>query len=199
MNSVDFVDLAIYCQNIYKDLHKSENDYYVGTLFIAITEEGVLTSRTPHILSKAQQCILIHERRTLAVSNYYSWYSIEFIDSNGCVSDGKLDDEFFISIIPFNGFGNQILKLAANGRTYYRCKGTWESDIVKVWKLYLRLKDAKTYRERIMIADLFAKDEQILEMEKTIEDFKFTNRLLEQERNQYKSLLNEIKELVTNE
>lgn len=199
MNSVDFVDLAIYCQNIYKDLHKSENDYYVGTLFIAITEEGVLTSRTPHILSKAQQYILIHERRTLAVSNYYSWYSIEFIDSNGCVSDGKLDDEFFISIIPFNGFGNQILELAANGQTYYRCKGPWESHIVKVWKLYLRLKDAKTERERILIADLFAKDEQILEMEKTIEDFKFTNRLLEQERNQYKSLLNEIKELVTNE
>ena len=41
--------------------------------------------------------------------------------------------------------------------------------------------------------ELFQKDEKIIELEKQIEDFKFTNHLLEKERDQYKELLDEIK------
>jgi hypothetical protein len=69
----------------------------------------------------------------------------------------------------------------------------------KVWELYTRLKDVPTEKEIKLIADLFRKDEKILELEKEIEDFKFTNHLLEQERNQYKELLDEIKEALNKE
>ena len=50
--------------------------------------------------------------------------------------------------------------------------------------------------EMMLVVDAFEKDERILELERQIEDFKFTNNLLERERDQYKDMLDEIKELV---
>ena len=44
--------------------------------------------------------------------------------------------------------------------------------------------------------ELFKKDEKILELEKEREDFRFSNRLLEQEREQYRDLLDEIRQIV---
>ena len=75
---------------------------------------------------------------------------------------------------------------------------TNENSIKKLWKLYSRVKDIKSSEEIFLIADLFQKDEKILELEKQIENFKFTNHLLEQERNQYKSLLDNIAKMVEN-
>ena len=60
MADIDFMELAIYCQNKYKEEHNSSEDRYVKTLFVAITTEGdVLTSTTPHVLRNAEQCILM--------------------------------------------------------------------------------------------------------------------------------------------
>jgi predicted patatin/cPLA2 family phospholipase len=50
--------------------------------------------------------------------------------------------------------------------------------------------------EMMLVVDAFEKDERILELERQIEDFKFTNNLLERERDQYKDMLDEIKELL---
>ena len=49
-----------------------------------------------------------------------------------------------------------------------------------------------------LIASLFERDEKILELEKQIEDFKFTKHLLEQEKKQYMSLLDELKQIIDN-
>ena len=54
----------------------------------------------------------------------------------------------------------------------------------------------KSTNEIKLVASLFKKNETILELKKEIENFKFTEYLLEQERNQYKRMLDEIKEMV---
>lgn len=197
MAEIDFMELAIYCQNRFKEEHNSSEDRYVKTLFVAITIEGdVLTSTTPHVLRNAVQCILIHERSKLAWSNYYSWYHVEFINNNGVVFDKCLDENFKLYIGAYNGYANQTMWLKHEETELYSCNEPWEKHIAKVWKLYLRVKDIKSTKEIKLIADLFKKDEKILELEKQVENFKLTNYFLEQERNQYKSLLDNIKQIV---
>ena len=46
------------------------------------------------------------------------------------------------------------------------------------------------------MAELINKDEKILDLMRENEGFKFSNYILEKERNQYINLLNEIKEIV---
>jgi hypothetical protein len=65
-----------------------------------------------------------------------------------------------------------------------------------VWELYTKIKDIPLESERKLIISLYYKDEHVLNLEKQIEDFKFTNHLLEKERDQYKDMLNEIKDLL---
>lgn len=199
MTNIDFIELAIYCQNRYKEEHNSDKDRYVKTLFVAITKEGdILTSTTPHVLRDAEQCILIHERSTLALTNHYLWYHVEFINMDGIVLDERFDEQFTLHIGPFNGFSNQIMWFNYNNQTIYSCKKPWENTIGKVWKLYTRVKDLKSTEEIKLIASLFERDEKILELEKQIEDFKFTKHLLEQEKKQYKLLLDELKQIIDN-
>jgi len=56
----------------------------------------------------------------------------------------------------------------------------------------------KSEKEIELIVKLFNKDETILELEKEIEDFTFLNKLLKQERDQYKDLLKEIGDIIKN-
>ena len=53
--------------------------------------------------------------------------------------------------------------------------------------------------ERKRVVDLFEKDEKIFELEEQIKDFSFANQLLKQERDQYKELLDEIKDALRRE
>ena len=69
--------------------------------------------------------------------------------------------------------------------------------MAKIWKFYQKVKDISSEKEVKTIADLFRKDEKILELEKEIEGFKYENYLLEQQRNEYRDLLDEIKEMVS--
>lgn len=194
MEKVDFIKLAEYCRDEFKEQHNKQNNYYVSTLYVSISDDNVITSQTPHILENAQKCILIHTYSALVVSNFYHWYKVECIDSTGCVTAGYLDDEFRLSIAYFGNYNNQEISLKDETQEYYRSNsGNWPIEIVKIWKLYSKLREVKTGSERKLIANLFEKDEAILDLEKQIEDVRFSKKLLEQERNQYKTLLDEIK------
>lgn len=193
MEKIDFIKLAEYCRDEFKEQHNKQTDYYVGTLYVSINNDNVSTSQTPHILENAQKCILIHTHSALAVSNYYYWYKVECIDSTGCVTAGYLDEEFRLGIACFGSYNNQGISLRDEVQEYYwNNSGNWAQEIVKIWKLYSKLRETKTGSERELIANLFKKDETILDLEKQIKDISFSNKLLEQERNQYKSLLDEI-------
>lgn len=199
MEKVDLFELATYCQEKYKEAHNMKDNQYVKTLFVAITSEGgVVTSTTPHMLRNAEQCILIHERSELAYTNSYSWYDVDYINEKGAVYNNRFDEVFELCVRPFNGFSNQVMRLQYDDKTIYSCERPWEKSIAKVWKLYSRVKDMKSSAEINLIAELFKKDEKILDLERQIEDFKYTKQLLEQQSNQYKSLLDEIKSLLGN-
>ena len=60
-------------------------------------------------------------------------------------------------------------------------------------------KKMETDKEIELTARLFRSDEKILEMERKIASHELANQLLEQERDQYKSLLDEIKEMVNSQ
>lgn len=196
----DFIELAKNLQKEYKaSVEREKDSEYVDTLFAAITDDNtVLVSMTPDILSNASKCILIHHQSSLAITYWYSWYLIQYINEIGAVLDSRLDDEFELRIVASGRYSNQMMQLSANHMTYCWKRRPWENCIQSVWNLYLRLKEAKTASERKLIASCFEKDEKILELEKNNEDFSYKVHLLESERDQYKQMLDEIKEMVEN-
>lgn len=197
MEGTELMELATYCQNRFREEHRVTNERYVGTLFVAISKENeVTTSTTPHILKNAEQCILIHEWSALAYTNWYSWYCVEYINKEGCAYTKRFDDDFTIHTVVSGSYSNQVLRLCYNDKELYSCQPPWERQIAKIWKLYLKLKEIESSKEKKLVAELFCKDETILELKKENESYIFANKLLEQERNQYKALLEEIKKMV---
>ena len=196
--NIDFVELGTYCQTEYRKTLDSLKDKYRKTLFVAIKDDNnISVSATPHILSNAKKYILIHERLSLAISNWYSWYVVQFINENGEVLVGRLDNDFELCTVACGGYDNQWLELRADHRTYYSCKAPWkENDIKSIWDLYVKLKQATTECERNLIASLFKKDQTILELEKANQNFEYKTQLLENENKLYKGILDDIKNLL---
>ena len=90
---IDFIELGKYCQAEYKASLDGKNNKYSKTIFVAIKEDNnILVSTTPHILAQAKKCILIHERSCLAVSKWYSWYMVQFINEKGEVFVNRIDE-----------------------------------------------------------------------------------------------------------
>ena len=76
----------------------------------------------------------------------------------------------------------------------------WAKDITLTFSnQYSKIKDIQSDSERELVIDLFRKDERVFELEKQIEDFTYANHLLKLERDQYKELLDEIKEALNKE
>lgn len=195
--SINYVEIGTYCQEKYKESFNGEKWIkYSNTWFVAIDkDDNVNVSITPHILEDATKCILIHEY----TESGYKWYNIEFINEKGEVLKNRIDDEFTLYVNYIKSWNNQVMHLKADNNIYYQCKAPWDKSIKKVWQLYCNLKEVKAKKERELISSLFQKNESILEMQKSIDNFNYTNHFLEQERDLYKSLLDEIKGIVNKE
>ncbi len=193
--NIDFVELGTYCQTEYRKTLNHLTDKYRKTLFVAIKDDNSISvSATPHILSNASKCIMIHERLSLAISNWYSWYVVQFINENGEVLVNRIDNDFELHTVSCGGYDSQWLELCADNRTYYSCKAHWkEDDIKSIWELYVKLKQATTKCERNLIASLFEKYKTILEWEKADQNLERKTQLLENEKIMYKEILDDIK------
>ena len=191
MEKVDFIELADYCVKRAKENSAPNIKKYVKTLYISISEDNnVKLSTTPHVLQGTYQCILMHEYSQIPISNIYFWYEIEYINPEGCVLDSDLGDGF-------NLISDKHKHSSSSIRLMFQDKYLYSNfDFRRVWELYTKIKDVSSEPERKLIINLYYKDEHVLNLEKQIEDFKYANHLLEQERDQYKDLLDEIKELV---
>lgn len=115
------------------------------------------------------------------------------------MTDGNLGQGFKLSISSRDTFANQVMSLYHGYHKLYACRRPWEDNMAKVWKLYSMTKKMETDKEIELTARLFRSDEKILEMERKIASHEFTNHLLGQERDQYKSLLDEIKKMVSDQ
>lgn len=110
--NIDYVELGTYCQNSYKESLDGPKNKYQKTWFVSINEDNsTLISTTPHILKNATKCILIHEHLSIAISNWYEWYKIDFINELGEVLDGRIDEEFELRIISCGGYANQWMQI----------------------------------------------------------------------------------------
>ena len=191
MGKVDFIELAEYCVKRAKENSAPNIKKYVKTLYISISEDNnVKLSTTPHVLQGTYQCILMHEYSQIPISNIYYWYEIEYINSEGCVLTSDLGDGFNLVSYKHKHSSSSIILRFQDKYLYSNY------DFRRVWELYTKIKDIPLESERELIISLYYKDEHVLNLEKQIEDFKFTNHLLEQERDQYKDMLDEIKDLV---
>ena len=204
MNYVDFRELSNFCIGRYKERLDSEYQKYVKTIYVSISDNNeVRCSTTPHILNNAYKCILIHVRSELAFTNWYTWYKVEYIDKEGCVTDGTLGNGFRLTSTYQGSYYNQKLNLLHDNNIndttlIYSVSAPFEEKMQKVWDVYLRARKSKSQSGLELMAELIEKDEQILELEGEIANLKFTNILVEKQKKQYKDLLKEIKELVKN-
>lgn len=194
MANVDFVELAKYCQQKFKEQHEREDERYIDTLFVSIGENGSIKhSKTPHVLKDAYQCILVHQKSKLALKYWYGWYSVEFIDDEGCVHGINLDDNYKLYVSSWGSYSNQVMCLDYADNHLYWFGSPFEKKISQAWELYSKVKDIKNEAEIKLIAELYRKDEQIFELQNGNANLKFTNVLLEQEKQLYQGLLEEIK------
>jgi predicted CopG family antitoxin len=113
-------------------------------------------------------------------------------------SDGVLKNGFSLWTGASGSFSNQIIQLQDEKRVLYNCFTPFETNLQHLWDAYCRLKKAKSDAEIDLINELIEKDEKILDLMREVEGFKFSNYILEKERNQYKKLLNEIRDIVKN-
>ena len=197
MRMDSFKDIAKYCIERYQNSLNKDSESYIGTLYVSVDEDNdVECSTTPHILNKARKCILIHSRKALAVTNWYTWYKVEYIDEEGGVSDGLLGNGFRLYSDYRGAYADQRLFLYHNDLEIYSCPAPFDDKMQKVWNVYLKAKKMISQEARELMAELIYKDETILELEGQIADLKFTNILLEKQKKQYRGLLKQIEEMV---
>ena len=191
MDKIDFVELATFCSNRAKEGHTRWGGKYERTHYVSILGDNTVThSMTPHILRNTHQCLLMHERSEIPISNIYYWYEFEYINPEGCVLASDLENGF--NLISYKRKQDvPYIELRYKENYLYS-----NLSIQKVWELYSKIKDIPSETEMKLIVDLFEKDEKIFELEKVIEDFSFSKHLLKQERDQYKELLDEIKQII---
>ena len=198
---LSFYNLAKLCQEKFeKQINAQGKDFkYLDTLFAAIDDKDcILVSETPEILLKEDvyQFIMIHRHIRNEVSRWYSWYTVEFVDHNKSVHTEKFDERFSINVNYHEHFYNQWIHLKVGGKRIFQCRWPNESCLQAIWNLYQRCKSVKTDREAELLGELAMMDESVLSLQQDLANANYSVQLLTKERDQYKSLLDEIKDLI---
>ena len=141
MDKIDFVELATFCTNRAKEAHSSWGGVYERTHYVSVLEDNTVTySMTPHILRNAHQCLLMHERSEIPISNIYYWYEFEFINQEGCVLASDLENGF--NLISYKRKQDvPYIKLRYKENYLYS-----NLSIQKVWELYSKIKRLRKKR-----------------------------------------------------
>lgn len=205
---MNLVDLAIQQAKLNREKHRGDFTNYFETFHIAIQENNrVICSKYPSILENVKKGILVH-KRSCSICDYgvwvgwYDYYDVEYISLNGEPFEGCFDKNFRIYVRQGRYNERRKLVLASSDGIAYDCSPSWnnlasiQDCFQSVWNLYNELKNIETQKERTTIVELYKKDETILQQKKEIANFSYANALLEKERDMYKGLLDDIKELL---
>ncbi len=201
-NGVDFIELAKYCEEKKRDGFGSE---YRGTLYAAISADDSMTvSETPHILKGAKKCIIIH---IIKSNKGDDRCSVQVLNCNGVVPpNADLDDGFQI------GISDQASNYYRPGMfidykeerlfyTEYDFSGgnwrNWGKILPDIWNLYLKLKNECTnVHEMEMLCNIVKRDNKIIDLSRKLDQEKYKNLQKDIQIKAYKTLLDEIRELV---
>lgn len=202
---VDFLELAAYCkQEIEQKCAESNRKHHYEILYAAILEdESLRISTTPHILRDAKRCILIHSWRQLAATIYYDTYLVQFINEDGEVLQEKLDSEYSIHISPSSFNCSAIISLSRCSKMVYSAKLWSNGELLLplrlryVWDLYKKCKaECQSLKESQLLGRLAKANQNIEELNSQLADSSVNEELLKEEVRQYRSILDEIKNLV---
>ena len=204
-NSANFLEIAKFCKEEFEQkCSKSSHMSGYSILYVAVLEDGQMRiSKTPHILSNACRCYLIHNWSQLAVSCWYDTYSVQSINEYGEVGDGLFDEEysFTISAAAFNVSPRIFLK--RNGTNLYS-SALWESgnssdavimrELNYIWVLYKKCKDeCHSLFESQLLCKLAQKEKNIRSLEMKLETASAKELYLQSEISEYSTLLGDIK------
>ena len=207
------VDLAIRQAKLNKEKNYRElyhvKIHYVKTIFIAIQEEiNVRCSTDPCVLENAKQCILVHMGKqydnSYLCKGWFDWVDVGFINEHGDTFEESLDKEFWLFVDNHTRY-NQTLNLKSSDGILYSCLPSWDNmaniqyNFQLMWNLYNELKKTACTKERARIVRLYEQDEKILQQKKEIANFSYANALLEKERDMYKGLLDDTRQLLPQE
>lgn len=197
-NMVNIKEIAEFCANRFRDSHESENRKYVDTMYVAIFEDdSIQFSYTPHILSEAHKAILIHRYSERAVTNWYWWYNVECIDSNGAVS-GNLDERFSIGTVAYGSYSNQKLRLKMEDEELdnFSLPVDNHKRIHELWDLYLGARKCDTLAEARLLAKLNKAYSDNEALKDEIKELQYSEAFIKKQMREYETLLDEIKSLV---
>ena len=204
-SSFDFMELAAYCkQEVEKKCAETDRKWDYKILYMAIyDDDSIKISRTPHVLKGAKHCILVHSWEQLAATIAYDTYLVQSINENGEVLESSLDSEYSIHIYPSSFNNSAGISLRRNGDAIYEAK-IWANGehilpqrLTFAWNLYQKSKkECKTLKESQLLGKLAKANQNIEELESKLADSSVNERLLEAEVRQYRSLLDEVKNLM---
>lgn len=204
---IDFIELAKDCKDEKKaSCAEKEKKWYHCTFYAAIfNDDKLIVSATPHILRDAQKCILIHEMSYLAVTLTYSCDNVQILNSDGVVTNNDLGDGFKIGISrgsyndpPKMYIDYQDKRLFSTNTDFNgNNKWDWSKILPDIWKLYLRLKkECVNVHEMKMLCDIVKKDNEIVDLNEKLDQEKYMNQQKDLQIQAYKSLLDEIKNMM---
>lgn len=201
MSTIDIKALSEYCVKRY--IENLDTKYkHVETIYVAISKDDkVLCSTTPHLLTDAYRCILIHVWVIKDKPYKENWrYEIEYINENCCVSEGLLENGFRIRSQWDSSRQANIIDLFNYNEDrqirVYTIVAPFDDKMQALWDAYCFVKKVKSKAELLTMITILKKEEKILELGKKIGDLSFSNYLLEQQRNQLHKFLDEIKQII---
>lgn len=203
--SINFLEIAEFCKDEFEQkCSKASHMNGYSILYAAIFEDGQMRiSQTPHILSGAAKCYLIHHWSQLAVSCWYATYNVQSINEYGEVGEGAFDDEYSFSISPASFNASPRIYLRRKGESLYSA-GLWESGISSdtvlsrelnyIWSLYNKCKkECHSAFESKLLCKLAQKEKSITSLEEKLETATEKELYLQNELSAYRTLLDDIK------
>lgn len=179
-----------------KKYKKEKGDKYINTLFVAIhSDDSVQESMDDSVLEMAEKFMLIHSYRELAVTNYYTWYDIDFVEDNGSVLRDQFDSNFRVYISFLGQYSCKVIYFVFDETDTTLYFESYPCEMQKIWNLYLKCKECKTEKEMQLLCELVKKDSEINVLKLDVEEQNFVKLFLEQQNKQYEQILAEIKRM----
>ena len=141
-----------------KKYKKEKGDKYINTLFVAIhSDDSVQESMDDSVLEMAEKFMLIHSYRELAVTNYYTWYDIDFVEDNGSVLRDQFDSNFRVYISFLGQYSCKVIYFVFDKTDTTLYIESYPCEMQKIWNLYLKCKECKTEKEMQLLCELVKK------------------------------------------
>ena len=166
-----------------ESLGSADTERYVYTLYVAISEKNEVTcAHDSSVLDGAYQCILIHCKSALAVTNWNNWYKLEFINHNGHNLGGIIGNDCTIKIDGEGSWSNQVMKLRHRNEVLYSCNAPFENHMQAIWDAYRNTLNGGNDEITLLRDELAQKEERI--------------HALEEQVNQYQNIIERIRESI---